>query len=88
MPVVMEILTDDLRMIPRNDLDPDRVVALGAAVQQALIAGDAAVNDIVLTDVCSHTLGLAVAKWLSPERHEPGYDVQSESCRSTVPPST
>jgi molecular chaperone HscC len=87
MPIVMEILTDDLKMIPRQDLDPDRVVAMGAAVQQALISGDAAVNDIVLTDVCSHTLGIAVAKWLSPERNEPGYFEPLIDRNTTVPVS-
>ena len=39
MPAVKELLTDDLHKIPRQDLDPDRVVALGAAVQGALLAG-------------------------------------------------
>lgn len=87
MPMVRELLADDLRMLPRQDLDPDRVVALGAAVQQALIAGDAAVNDIVLTDVCSHTLGIAIAKWLTPDRTEPGYFEPLLDRNTTVPVS-
>jgi molecular chaperone HscC len=87
MPIVKEILADDLQLIPRQDLDPDRVVALGAAVQQALIAGDAAVNDIVLTDVCSHTLGVSVAKWLTPDRNEPGYFEPLIDRNTTVPVS-
>lgn len=87
MPLVQELLADDLRMQPRQDLDPDRVVALGAAVQQALIAGDAAVQDIVLTDVCSHTLGVAVAKWLGPQRQEPGYFEPLLDRNTTVPVS-
>lgn len=37
--------------------DPDHIVAIGAAMQAALIARDAAFNDIVLTDVMSFSLG-------------------------------
>ena len=41
MPVVYDDLRDLLGMEPSRTLDPDRVVALGAAVQQALVAGEA-----------------------------------------------
>jgi molecular chaperone HscC len=87
MPLVRELLQDDLKMSPREDLDPDRVVALGAAVQQALCEGNEAVQDIVLTDVCSHTLGIAVAKWLGPNRQEPGYFEPLIDRNTTVPVS-
>lgn len=42
--------------------DPDEVVAMGAAVQAALIVDDAAVNDMVMTDVCPFTLGVETTK--------------------------
>ncbi len=42
--------------------NPDEVVALGAAVQAALLEQDAAVMDMVMTDVCPFTLGVEVAK--------------------------
>lgn len=42
--------------------NPDEVVALGAAVQAALIEDDAAVDDMVMTDICPFTLGVEVAK--------------------------
>jgi molecular chaperone HscC len=47
--------------IPRHDLPPDEAVALGAAVQAALKRDDAAVADIVATDVAPFTLGIASA---------------------------
>jgi molecular chaperone HscC len=46
----------------RQDFDPDQVVALGAAVQAALIIDDRAVQDMVLTDVSPFTLGVEVVK--------------------------
>ncbi|TWT41434.1 Hsp70 family protein [Botrimarina hoheduenensis] len=42
--------------------DPDQVVALGAAIQAALITDDRAVEDMVMTDVCPFTLGVDTAK--------------------------
>ncbi|MDA8745989.1 Hsp70 family protein [Rubripirellula amarantea] len=47
---------------PHATIDPDQVVALGAAVQAALINDDLAVDDMVMTDVCPFTLGVEVAK--------------------------
>lgn len=73
MPVVFEDLRDLLGMEPSRTLDPDRVVALGAAVQQALVAGDAAVKDLVLTDVCPHTLGIETTKELVRGHREHGF---------------
>jgi molecular chaperone HscC len=47
-----------LRQFPVMTLDPDHVVALGAAVQSALVARDAALDDMVMTDVSAFTLGI------------------------------
>ena len=47
---------------PQMEFNPDEVVALGAAVQAALIADDRAVEDMVMTDVCPYTLGVEVVK--------------------------
>ncbi len=47
---------------PLATYDPDQVVALGAAVQAALIADDRAVEDMVMTDVCPFSLGVEIVK--------------------------
>ncbi|MBP7949488.1 MAG: Hsp70 family protein [Verrucomicrobiales bacterium] len=73
MPLVCDGIRELLDVEPRRELDPDRVVALGAAVQQALCVGHEAVGDLVLTDVCPHTLGLMVCKEFAPGHHETGY---------------
>lgn len=87
MPLVVEGVREMLGKAPRTDLDPDRAVALGAAVQQALVAGNEAVKDFVLTDVCPHTLGVAVSKALMPGRHEPGFFEPLIDRNTTVPVS-
>jgi molecular chaperone HscC len=62
MPWVQELVREHFGREPRCTLDPDLVVARGAAIQAALIASDAAVEDLVLTDVCPFTLGVEVLK--------------------------
>lgn len=47
---------------PRTDIDPDRVVAIGAGVQAALVATNDAFGDVVMTDVCPWSLGLDLAE--------------------------
>jgi molecular chaperone HscC len=87
MPIVVDHLREDLKLPPNTSLDPDRVIALGAAVQQALCVGDSAVRDLVLTDVCPHSLGVEVTKPLLPGHHEPGYFSPILDRNTTVPVS-
>ena len=87
MPIVVDQMREDLKLPPNTSLDPDRVVALGAAVQQALCVGDAAVRDLVLTDVCPHSLGVEVTKPLLPGHLEPGYFSPILDRNTTVPVS-
>ncbi|QDU66595.1 Hsp70 family protein [Engelhardtia mirabilis] len=66
--------------------DPDHVVALGAAVQAALIADDAAVEDLVATDVCPHTLGVETAKEIATQFRR-GYFLPIIHRNTTIPVS-
>jgi molecular chaperone HscC len=45
--------------LPYRHLDPDTIVALGAATQAACKARDGAVEELILTDVCPYTLGIS-----------------------------
>ncbi|GKX51573.1 Hsp70 family protein [Budvicia aquatica] len=62
MPLVRQLVTRMFSRFPRNELNPDEVVALGAGVQAGLIAEDRALDDIVLTDVMPYSLGIEVAR--------------------------
>lgn len=87
MAVVRDFIQEQLKRISSLKIDPDRVVALGAAVQAGLCSNDAAVDDIVLTDVCPHTLGVEMSKELSNGRPEPGYFAPIIDRNTTVPVS-
>ncbi|MFI2810513.1 MULTISPECIES: Hsp70 family protein [Microbulbifer] len=54
--------------LPSCHLDPDTVVAMGAAIQAGLKSRSAALEDIVLTDVCPYTLGTGVLNEDSPDQ--------------------
>ncbi|MFC6632260.1 molecular chaperone HscC [Microbulbifer taiwanensis] len=56
--------------LPSCHLDPDTVVAMGAAIQAGLKSRNAALDDIVLTDVCPYTLGTGIINQDSPEQGE------------------
>ena len=56
VPLVYETITKELGQEPSREVNPDEVVAMGAAIQGGVLTGD--VNDIVLLDVTPLSLGL------------------------------
>ena len=56
IPKVQEIVRKELGKEPSKGVNPDEVVAMGAAIQGGVLTGD--VNDIVLLDVTPLSLGL------------------------------
>ena len=56
IPKVQEIVKRELGKEPSKGVNPDEVVAMGAAIQGGVLTGD--VNDIVLLDVTPLSLGL------------------------------
>ncbi|MBU1357307.1 MAG: molecular chaperone HscC [Gammaproteobacteria bacterium] len=62
MPMVRRLVTAMFGRFPAIDFNPDEVVALGAAVQAGLKAKDAALREVVMTDVSPYSLGVAVSK--------------------------
>src|SRR5262249_39679962 len=59
MPMVRSLVARLFGRLPLVHIDPDRTVALGAAVQAGLKARATALEDVVMTDVCPYTLGVA-----------------------------
>ena len=64
MPVVRRTVTRMFGRFPACDLNPDEVVALGAAVQGGLKSRDAALEEVVMTDVAPYSMGIAVSRHL------------------------
>ncbi len=58
IPKVQEIVKEIFGKEPNKGLNPDEVVALGAAIQGSIISGDAGVKDILLLDVTPLSLGV------------------------------
>ena len=56
MPKVQEMVTSIFGQEPRKDVNPDEAVALGAAIQAGVLAGD--VKDVLLLDVIPLSLGI------------------------------
>jgi molecular chaperone DnaK len=56
MPMVQAKVTEFFGKEPRKDVNPDEAVAIGAAIQGAVLAGD--VTDVLLLDVTPLTLGI------------------------------
>ncbi|MBT1443331.1 molecular chaperone DnaK [Shewanella sp. JM162201] len=56
MPKVQEAVTNFFGKEPRRDVNPDEAVAIGAAVQAGVLAGD--VKDVLLLDVTPLSLGI------------------------------
>lgn len=56
MPAVQRAVTEFFAKEPRKDVNPDEAVAIGAAIQGGVLAGD--VKDVLLLDVTPLSLGI------------------------------
>lgn len=56
MPMVQKVVTDFFGKEPRKDVNPDEAVAMGAAIQAGVLAGD--VKDVLLLDVTPLSFGI------------------------------
>lgn len=60
IPLVWELVRERTGLEPAVAVNPDEAVALGAAVQAAIIAGEPL--DAILVDVTAHSLGIEIAE--------------------------
>jgi len=73
MPVVRRLVARMFGRFPECEINPDEVVALGAAVQAGLKMKDAALDDVVMTDVAPYSLGVDVTMQLSDGSNTDGH---------------
>ncbi len=58
MPIIKKTVEEFFGKKPNESVNPDEVVAIGAAIQGAVLSGDESVKDVTLLDVTPLTLGL------------------------------
>ena len=73
MPIVRRLATTMFGRFPAIDLNPDEVVALGVAVQCGLKARDAALSEVVMTDVAPYSLGVEVSMQMDARSFSAGH---------------
>lgn len=62
LPIIRRFVSKLFKRIPKMHVDPDEVVALGAALQCGMKSRDKEIQEVVLTDVCPYTLGTEVVE--------------------------
>ncbi|MEW9899128.1 molecular chaperone HscC [Chitinivorax sp. PXF-14] len=86
-PLIKKLVARMFGRLPAMHLNPDEVVAMGAAVQAGLKARDAALDEVVMTDVCPYTLGVEVSEQMGAGRFQAGFFLPIIERNSVVPVS-
>jgi molecular chaperone HscC len=87
MPLVRKLASRMFGRFPAIHLDPDQAIALGAAVQAGLKMRDAALDEVVMTDVAPYSLGIAISREIGPDQYEAGHYLPIIERNTAVPVS-
>jgi molecular chaperone HscC len=87
MGIVHRMLARLFGRFPSRDINPDEAIVMGAAVQAGLKARDAALQDVVMTDVCPYTLGIEVTEQYDTDRYRQGVFSPIIERNTTIPAS-
>jgi molecular chaperone HscC len=68
MPMVRQTVTRLFQRLPLRTINPDETIARGAAIQAALKSRDAALKEVVLTDVMPYSLGVVITEQIGNRR--------------------
>ena len=72
IPEVYKLISNLFNKKPRNEIDPDEAVALGAAVQAGLKSGALSKSSLIATDVAPFSMGIAIMKEWEGSKLRPG----------------
>lgn len=87
LPLIRNFVGKLFGRLPASHLNPDEVVALGAAVQAAMKQRDQYIRELVLTDVCPFTLGTNVSIEKSKGLFQSGNYLPIIERNTTIPAS-
>ena len=73
MPIVRRLVARMFGRFPASEINPDEVVALGAAVQAGLKMKHAALSEVVMTDVTPYSLGIALSIQIGDNQFSEGH---------------
>ncbi len=87
LPVVRNFIVKLFRKFPDTTVHPDEAVALGAAIQGAMKERREEVKEVILTDVCSFTLGTEVSVERARGLYESGHFLPIIERNTVIPAS-
>ena len=87
LPLVRNFITKLFKKFPDTSINPDEAIAMGAAIQAALKARNEAVKEVILTDVCSFTLGTEVSVERANGYYEAGHFLPIIDRNTVIPAS-
>lgn len=85
IPRIGDMIAQRFNRAPRNEVDPDLAVALGAAVQAGLKSGALSESGLVATDIAPFSMGIAVARPHPTQGWWPGYFQPIIPRNTTIP---
>ncbi|MBD9369220.1 molecular chaperone HscC [Xanthomonas sp. XNM01] len=87
MPLAARLVSRMFGRLPLRHVNPDEAIALGAAVAAGMKGRDETLEEVVLTDVCPHTLGVSTSREGAQGRMIEGIFSPIIQRNSTVPVS-
>lgn len=87
MPLAARLVSRMFGRLPLRHVNPDEAIAVGAAVAAGMKARNEALEEIILTDVCPHTLGVGTVQQGANGHLLPGVFSPIIHRNSTVPVS-
>ena len=87
MPLAARLVSRMFGRLPLRHINPDQAIALGACAAAGMKARDQRLDEVILTDVCPYTLGIAVSRRDEGGTEQDGFFAPIIHRNSTVPVS-